>query len=88
MRCFKSLHLVLASGFFSSSAFVLPLRRRRLLLSSFLPLTFAQEWWCGVVVCGSGGSYEIKGFLLEEIYSPVCLWRTYTCVVKSEGFQF
>jgi hypothetical protein len=51
-------------------------------------LTFAQEWWCGVVVCGSGGSYEIKGFLLEEIYSPVCLWRTYTCVGKSEGFQF
>ncbi len=53
MRCFKSLPLVLASGIFSSfssSAFVLLLRRRRLLLRSFLPLTFAQEWWCVVVV--------------------------------------
>ncbi len=41
-----------------------------------------------VVVCGSGGSCEVKGFLLEENYSPVCLWRTYTSVGKSEGFQF
>jgi hypothetical protein len=53
MKWFKCLHLVLASGFFSSFsslAFVLRLPRQRLLLRSFLHLTFEQEWWCVVVV--------------------------------------
>ncbi len=38
-------------------------------------------------MCGGGGSCQLKGFLLEENYTLVCLWRTYTCMGKFEGFQ-